>query len=156
MHENWIHRLSPAQLLLFFYFIAIVLSTVILSLPVVYQDGVELPFIDILFTAVSALSVTGLSTISIGESLSTTGDILLTFMLQLGAVGVMSVSTFIWLLLGKKIGLSERRWIMQDQNQTTFGGMVDLIKQMLYVVLAIELVGFFILGTYFIRYFPTL
>src|SRR5699024_919905 len=84
-----------------------------------------------------------------------TGVILLTFILQLGAVGVMSVSTFIWLLLGKKIGLSERRLIMQDQNQTTFGGMVDLIKQILYVVLAIELVGFFILGTYFIRYFPT-
>ncbi len=153
--SQWMKRLTPAQLLLCFYFFAIILSTIVLSLPVAYQEGVSVPFIDVLFTAVSALSVTGLSTISVGDTLSTTGVILLALILQLGAVGVMSVSTFIWLLLGKKIGLSERRLIMQDQNQTTFGGIVDLIKQILLVVLAIELLGFLILGTYFLRYFPT-
>lgn len=153
--SQWMKRLTPAQLLLCFYFFAIILSTIVLSLPVAYQEGVHVPFIDVLFTAVSALSVTGLSTISVGDTLSTTGVILLALILQLGAVGVMSVSTFIWLLLGKKIGLSERRLIMQDQNQTTFGGIVDLIKQILLVVLAIELLGFLILGTYFLRYFPT-
>lgn len=152
---QWIRQLSPAQLLLLFYLIAIILSTIVLSLPVAYQEGVQIPFIDVLFTAVSALSVTGLSTISVGDTLSTTGIIFLALILQLGAVGVMSVSTFIWLLLGKKIGLSERRLIMQDQNQTAFGGIVDLIKQILYVVLIIELIGFLILGTYFLRYFPT-
>src|SRR5690625_1334928 len=106
---QWINRLSPAQLLLLFYFLAIILSTAVLSLPVAYREGVQVPFIDIVFTAVSALSVTGLTTISVGDSLSTTGIIFLALILQLGAVGVMSVSTFIWLLLGKKIGLSERR-----------------------------------------------
>lgn len=152
---QWIHRLSPAQVLLSFYLLAIILSTGILSLPVAYQKGVHVPFIDVLFTAVSALSVTGLSTISVGDTLSTTGVILLALILHLGAVGVMSVSTFIWLLLGKRIGLSERRLIMQDQNQTTFGGMVDLIKQILFVVLIVELLGILILGTYFLTYFPT-
>lgn len=150
-----IQRLTPSQLLLCFYFLAIIISTIVLSLPVAYQEGVHVPFIDVLFTAVSALSVTGLSTISVGDTLSTTGIILLALILQLGAVGVMSVSTFIWLLLGKKIGLSERRLIMQDQNQTTFGGIVGLIKQILLVVLAIEFLGFLILGTYFLRYFNT-
>lgn len=150
-----VRHLSPAKLLLLFYFIAIILSTLVLSLPIVYQEGVEVPFIDILFTAVSALSVTGLSTISIADTFSTIGIIVLAIILQLGAVGVMTVSTFIWLLLGKKIGLSERRLIMQDQNQTTFGGIVALIKQILVVVLIIEVLGFLILGTYFLRYFPT-
>src|SRR5690625_3526428 len=152
---RWFQQLTPAKLLLLFYFLAIIISTIVLSLPVVYQEGVQVSFIDILFTAVSALSVTGLSTISVGDSLSTTGIILLAIILQLGAVGVMSVSTFIWLLLGKKIGLSERRLIMQDQNQTTFGGIVDLIKQILLVVLIIESLGFLILGTYFLKFFPT-
>jgi len=140
---------------LLFYFLAIILSTAVLSLPVAYREGVQVPFIDIVFTAVSALSVTGLTTISVGDSLSTTGIIFLALILQLGAVGVMSVSTFIWLLLGKKIGLSERRLIMQDQNQTTFGGVVDLIKQILLVVLVIEVLGFLILGTYFLTYYST-
>src|SRR5690625_2111104 len=150
-----IQRLTPSQLLLCFYFLAIIISTIVLSLPVAYQEGAQIAFIDVLFTAVSALSVTGLSTISVGDTLSTTGIILLALILQLGAVGVMTVSTFIWLLIGKKIGLSERRLIMQDQNQTTFGGVVDLIKQILVVVLIIEVLGFIILGTYFMRYFPT-
>src|SRR5690625_4696983 len=150
-----IQRLTPSQLLLCFYFLAIIISTIVLSLPVAYQEGAQIAFIDVLFTAVSALSVTGLSTISVGDTLSTTGIVILALILQLGAVGVMTMSTFIWLLFGKKIGLSERRLIMQDQNQTTFGGIVDLIKQILFVVLAIEVLGFLILGTYFLTYFPT-
>src|SRR5690625_4196618 len=92
---RWFQQLTPAKLLLLFYFLAIIISTIVLSLPVVYQEGVQVSFIDILFTAVSALSVTGLTTISIGDSLSTTGIILLAIILQLGAVGVMTVSTFI-------------------------------------------------------------
>lgn len=152
---QWIHRLSPSQLLLLFYLLAIILSTVILSLPIVYQEGVQISFIDILFTAVSALSVTGLSTISIADTFSTTGIIMLAIILHLGALGVMTVSTFIYLLFGKRIGLSERRLIMQDQNQTTFGGMVHLIKQIIFVVLIAELIGIIILGTYFMKYFPT-
>src|SRR5690625_671386 len=151
----WIHRLSPAQLLLLFYLIAVIVSTAILSLPIVYQEGHVIPFIDILFTAVSALTVTGLSTISIVDTFSITGLILLIIIMHLGAVGVMAIGTFIWLLLGKKIGLSERRLIMQDQNQTTFGGMVNLIKQLLYVLFVVEAISVLILGTYFLRYYSS-
>ena len=153
--RSWLHRMSPARILLMFYFLAIVFSTILLSLPVAYKPGVKIAFIDILFTAVSALSVTGLSTITIAETLSTTGAVFLIIILQLGAVGVMALGTFIWLLLGKKIGLKERRLIMTDQNQTTFDGMVQLVKEIIYVVLLIELMGFLILGTYFLKYYPT-
>ena len=152
---GWINKLSPVQILLFFYFITVIISTLVMSLPVAYQDGVKISFIDILFTAVSALSVTGLSSIPIADTLSTTGIIFLGLILQLGAVGVMSIGTFIWLLLGKKIGLKERRLIMTDQNQSSFEGMVRLIKQIVYVLLTIELIGFIVLGTYFLQYYPT-
>lgn len=152
---RWENKLSPAQILLFFYLITVIFSTLLMSLPFVYQEGVEIPFIDVLFTAVSALSVTGLSSITIADTLSTTGIIFLGFILQLGALGIMSIGTFIWLLLGKKIGLKERRLIMTDQNQTGLSGMVRLIKEIVYVLLTIELIGFIVLGTYFLQYFPT-
>src|SRR5699024_5631081 len=80
----------------------------------------------------------------------------LMIILQLGAVGIMASGTFIWLLLGKKIGFRERQLIMTDQNQTTFSGMVQLIKEIIYVVLLIELAGFLILGTYFLKYYSTI
>ena len=152
-NHHWVNQLTPFQLLLAFYFIAIILSSILLSLP--FSQNEDIPFIDVLFTAVSALSVTGLSTISIVDALSTTGIIILAIILQFGAVGVMAIGTFIWLVFGKKIGLRERRLIMTDQNQTTFSGVVRLIKQIVYVLLTIELIAFLILGTYFLTYFPT-
>lgn len=152
---RWINRLSPVQLIFLFYFIAVILATFVLALPIAHQDGLRLPFIDVLFTAVSALSVTGLSTVTIAETFSTTGVIMLAVILQLGGVGVMAVGTFIWMIVGKKIGLRERRLIMADQNQTSFAGIVRLVKEILLVILVIELIGFLILGTYFLQYFPT-
>ncbi|HLQ74020.1 MAG TPA: TrkH family potassium uptake protein [Bacillota bacterium] len=151
-----VNRLTVVQILLTFYFLAIVISTILLSLPIAYKPGVQIAFIDVLFTAVSALSVTGLSAVSIADIFSTTGIILLGLILQLGAVGVMSIGTFIWLLLGKKIGFQERRLIMTDQNQTSFAGMVKLIRDILIVLMTIELVSFLILGTYFLKYYPTI
>lgn len=152
---RFMNKLSAAQILLLFYFLAIAFSTILLSLPIAHQEGVIIPFIDILFTAVSALSVTGLSSISIAHTLSPVGIVFLAIILQLGAVGIMAVGTFIWLILGRHIGMRERQLIMTDQNQTSFAGMVKLVKQILYVVLLIEIVGFLILGTYYLRYFPT-
>src|SRR5699024_5885649 len=73
----------------------------------------------------------------------------------LGAVGIMTVSTFFWIIVGKRIGLSERRLIMQDKNQTTLGGMVHLIQQIVVIILIVECIFIIILGTYFIPQFPT-
>ncbi|WP_085992538.1 TrkH family potassium uptake protein [Oceanobacillus senegalensis] len=152
---NWINKLSPVQILIVFYMLAVALATILLALPISHKDGVEFAFIDILFTAVSAVSVTGLSTVSIVDTLSTTGYIILAVILQIGAVGIMAIGTLIWLLIGKKIGLKERRLIMTDQNQTSFQGMVHLVKQIIYVLLVIELIGFLVLGTYFLQFYPT-
>lgn len=149
------HHFSPAQVLLTFYLMAVIFSTAILALPFNFIEGVQVPFIDILFTAVSAISVTGLSTIVIADTFNTMGILVLAIIMHLGAVGIMAVSTLIWLFLGRKIGLAERRLIMQDQNQTSFAGMVELIKQIIYVVLVVEAIGVLILGTYFLTYFPT-
>ncbi|BAC13344.1 TrkH family potassium uptake protein [Oceanobacillus iheyensis] len=153
--RNVLNQLSPVQLLLLFYGIAVVFSTVLLSLPVAHKPDVNIPFIDIMFTAVSAISVTGLSTITIVDSFSTIGIVFLAIIMQLGAVGIMAIGTLIWLILGKRIGFKERSMIMTDQNQTHFDGMVRLIKGIIYVLLIIELIGFLILGTYYLQYFPT-
>lgn len=152
---HWVNKLSPVQLILLFYFIAVIISTIVLALPVAHQDDVNIPLIDVLFTAVSAISVTGLSSISIADSFTTTGVVFLAVILQLGGVGVMAIGTSIWLLIGKKIGLRERRLIQTDQNQTSFEGMVRLIKQILLVILTIEFIGFLILGTHFLQYYSS-
>lgn len=150
-----IQGLTPARMLLLFYFIALIISTVILSLPIAYKRGEAEPFIDILFTAVSALSVTGLTTFSVADTFSFTGLIFLTIILHLGLFGVMSISTIILMLFGRRIGMSERRLIMQDQNMYNFGGMVHLIKRIIIIVFTIEVFMIALLGSYFLKYFNT-
>ncbi|WP_256558190.1 TrkH family potassium uptake protein [Halobacillus sp. A1] len=150
---RWINALSPFQLIAMFYLFAVTISSILIALPVAHNPGVELSFIDILFTAVSAVSVTGLTTVPTAETFSTTGYFILAFVLQFGGIGVMTVGTMIWLIMGKKIGLKERRLIMTDQNQTSFQGMVRMVKEIVIVVLIIEFIGFLTLGTYFLQYY---
>lgn len=150
---RWLNDLTPFQLIAVYYLLAVTISSILIALPVAHQDGVKLDFIDILFTAVSAVSVTGLTTVPTAETFSTPGIFILAIVLQLGGIGVMTLGTLIWLVLGKKIGLKERRLIMTDQNQTSFQGMVRLVKEIVLVVLLIELIGFLVLGTYYLQYF---
>jgi potassium uptake TrkH family protein len=149
-----LNQLTPARAIVGYYFIAITISVLLLSLPAVHQAGKHIPFIDTLFTAVSAVSVTGLTVINISDTYTIFGIIVLMFILQFGGIGVMSVGTFFWLLLGRKIGLKERRLIMVDHNQTNLSGLVNLIIEILKIILLIELIGTLILGFYFLNYYP--
>ncbi|MFC7319312.1 TrkH family potassium uptake protein [Halobacillus campisalis] len=154
--NRFFNRLTPFQVIVLFYFSAVLISTLLISFPFLHREGVHLSFIDTLFTAVSAVSVTGLTVVSTADTFNTPGYFVLMFILQFGGIGVMTLGTFIWLMLGKKIGLKRRQLIKTDQNQSTFSGMVKLIRQILLIIIIIELLGALILGIYFTRYFPTL
>jgi potassium uptake TrkH family protein len=150
-----LNKLTPAQVIVSYYLIGVTVSTILLSLPIAHKPGVEWTFIDAVFTAVSAVSVTGLSTVSIVDTFSTTGVFILMFVLQIGGIGIMTLGTFFWLLVGKKIGLKERQLIMTDQNQSTLSGLVNLLRQILLLIILIEVIGTVILGVYFLNYYPT-
>ncbi len=147
-----IAKFSPAQLIISYYFLAVSISTILLSLPFAVKEGVKWTFSDALFTAVSAVSVTGLTVVNISEVFTIPGYFLLMFVLQIGGIGIMTLGTFFWLLVGKKIGLKERQLIMMDQNQTQLSGLVSLLKQIIEIFVVIELIGALILGTYLLRY----
>ncbi|QHS22069.1 TrkH family potassium uptake protein [Virgibacillus sp. MSP4-1] len=153
--SEWLNQRSPVQLIIIFYIIAVTVSCLLLGMPVAHKDGADLTFMEVLFTSVSAVSVTGLSVVSIVDSFNQLGIVLLAVVLQFGGVGVMTLGTFIWLVVGKKIGLKERRLIMADQNQYSFNGIVKLMKGVFKLILWIELVGFLILGTYYLTYFSS-
>lgn len=150
-----LRKLSPAQVIVAYYFFAVSFSTILLSLPIALRSGVEWTFLDALFTAVSAVSVTGLSTVNIPETFTVTGYFILMFVLQFGGIGIMTLGTFFWLLVGKKIGLKERKLIMADQNQSSLSGLVKLLKQILGIIFLIEIIGALILGVYLMKYYPT-
>lgn len=150
-----IRNLTPAQAIVSYYFLAIGISVGLLKLPGVHQQGVEVKFIDSLFTTVSAVSVTGLSVLNISETYTTFGIVMLMVILQLGGIGIMSLGTFIWLIVGKKIGLRERQLIMMDHNQHSLSGVVNLIIEIIKILLLIEIIGALILTLYFTQFYDT-
>ncbi|MBM7649857.1 Trk-type K+ transport system membrane component [Bacillus ectoiniformans] len=148
-------KLSTFQLIVLLYFIGALLSTSLLMLPVSQKPGVDLSFIDALFIAVSALSVTGLTSVATVDTFSTVGYFFIMFILQVGGIGIMTLSSIIWLLVGKKIGMRERHLIMADQNRTDLSGLVKLMRDIFLLILGIEAVGALILGTYFMQDYET-
>ena len=155
LNKKIFQKLTPAQMIVLYYLLAVTVSTLLIRLPIALKPGVELSWIDAFFTAASAVSVTGLTVINISETFSVTGNFILMFVLQFGGIGIMTLGTFMWLLFKKKIGLKERRLIMQDQNQVSLSGLVNLLKQVLILIIIIELIGAFILGIYLMNYFTS-
>ncbi|MCP1143847.1 TrkH family potassium uptake protein [Lysinibacillus endophyticus] len=147
--------ITPFQLLVSYYFIAIASSFLLLRIPAVYEEGKEVSLVDSLFTAVSAVSVTGLSVFDISSTLTPFGMVVLLVILQLGAIGIMSLGTFLWLITGKRIGMRERQLIMIDFNQSQVSGVVQLLKEIVKLLFIIEAVGALILSLHFHQYFDT-
>ncbi|GEP80612.1 TrkH family potassium uptake protein [Staphylococcus carnosus] len=144
-------KTSPQQGIVMYYLIAIVAAFLMLNLPYVHKPGVHVNPIDTLFVAVSGISVTGLTPISIVDTYSTFGQIIILIILNIGGVGVMAMGTVLWLVLGKRIGLRERQLIMLDNNRNTMSGAVKLIIEIVRAILLIELVGALLLAFYFYR-----
>ncbi|WP_114353563.1 TrkH family potassium uptake protein [Saliterribacillus persicus] len=146
---------SAIHIVVSYYLLAVVFATLTVSIPAFRNPGVELPFIDALFTAVTAISVTGLTVISIPDTYNAAGQIAIAVILHLGGIGIMAAGTFVWVVLGKKIGLRSRKMIMVEQNTKTLSGLVRLMLEIFKLILVIEFIGAIILTIHFLNYYDT-
>ena len=153
--QLFFRRLTPVQTLVLIYVSAVMLSVTLLALPFSHQPGVKLSFTDLVFLAVSCVSVTGLSPVAVTETFSTFGYFAILFIIQIGGVGLISLHVIMWILLGKRIGFRERQLILRDQNQSSMSGIVKYITEIVVTVLTIEAVGAIVLGIHYLNYFDT-
>jgi Trk-type K+ transport system membrane component len=142
--------LTPVQLIVLSYFGATIIAMGLLSSPLSLREGVSLSFVDSLFTAVSAISVTGLTVVNTADTFSVFGVFMLMLVLQFGGIGLMTLGTFIYILLGRNIGLAHRKLIMIDQNRYSLMGLVQTVRLVFGFAIVLESMGGFIFGTYFI------
>lgn len=151
MMTKLLMRLTPQQGIVLYYLVAIFISFILLRIPYVHKEGITISYIDSLFVAVSGISVTGLSPVSIVDTYSTFGQMMIILILNLGGIGVMAMGTLLWVILGKKIGMRERQLIMVDHNQNKMSGVVTLILEIVKTMLVIELFGALLLAFYFYK-----
>jgi len=125
----------------------ILVGAVVLSLPVASKDGMALPFLDALFTSTSAVCVTGLVVVDTHDQFSLFGQLVILCLIQAGGLGIMTVSTLIFLVLGRRVTLRNRLLIQEAMNQLTLEGMVRLIRKVIIVTAVVEGAGAVLLAT---------
>lgn len=146
-------KLQPAQIIILGFIILIFWGSILLSLPIATRSGKALHYIDALFTSTSAVCITGLVVVDTGTAFSLFGQVVIILLIQVGGLGVMTVMSLAYLLIGKRITLSERMVIKETFNEFDLSGLVKIVLNVLKVTLAAELLGAVLLATRFIPAF---
>ncbi|MGQ5111959.1 TrkH family potassium uptake protein [Bacillus halotolerans] len=140
---KWV-RFSPPQVLAIGFFLTIIVGSLLLKLPI--STAKPLSWIDALFTAASATTVTGLAVVDTGTEFTVFGQTIIMGLIQVGGLGFMTFAVLIVMILGKKIGLKERMLVREALNQPTIGGVIGLVKVLFLFSISIELIAALILS----------
>ncbi|SKB48028.1 trk system potassium uptake protein TrkH [Lachnospiraceae bacterium] len=119
----------------------ILLGALLLTLPCASADGSFTPFSEALFTATSAVCVTGLVVVDTGSTWSTLGKFLILMLIQIGGLGVVTTAVSITIFSGRRIDLMQRSVLQESMSAAQLGGVVRLTLFILKVTAAFELIG---------------
>jgi len=118
-----------------------VVGTLLLWLPVSRAEGQEVNFLSALFTATSALCVTGLAVVDTATVWSPFGKAVILLLIQVGGLGIITLSTLAALLLGRRVGFRERLRVAAQVSAVQPGGVLRLVGTIVILSLGFELLG---------------
>ncbi len=138
---NLIKRQSPGRIIALGFALIILIGSLLLMLPCSVREGVTVHYIDALYTSTSAVCVTGLIAIDVGDTFTPLGQFFLGMLIQIGGLGVTSVGAGVILMIGKKINLKGRSLIREASNLDSGKGIVRFLKSVLFTTFLFELIG---------------
>ena len=141
MQKNYPFKLSTTQTVMFSFFLAIIIGSLLLALPISSSDNEAVPYIDALFTATTSVCVTGLVTLPTVSAWSTFGQIIILILIQIGGLGIITIMFGLLIGLHKKIGIGDRILIQDAFNLNTLSGLVKFVKKVLVGTFIIEGAG---------------
>lgn len=150
---NFIRRLSSAQIILLGFALAILLGCLLLMLPFATADGQGAPFSDALFTATSAVCVTGLVVHDTATYWSVFGKLVLITLIQIGGMGVVTIAVALHSISGKRVSLKQRSTMVESISGQRLEGIVGLTGFIVKMTLVFELLGAILLSPVFISRF---
>ncbi|GAM74570.1 potassium uptake protein [Vibrio ishigakensis] len=122
---------------------------VLLTLPVFSVSGLSIT--DALFTATSAISVTGLGVVDTGTHFTLSGKILLMILMQIGGLGQMTLSAVLLYMFGVRLSLQQQALAKEALGQERRINLRRLVKRIIYFALIAEFIGFVILSFRWVR-----
>ena len=134
-------QLTASQIIIIGFALAILLGSVLLALPFSTKDGKGAPFPDALFTATSAVCVTGLVVHDTATYWSAFGQAVILLMIQIGGMGIVTLAVAVTTLSGKKISLRQRSTMQEAISAHQVGGIVRLTGFILKMTAVFEISG---------------
>ena len=134
-------RLTPARIIALGFALVILFGSLLLSLPFSIRDGVSLSYADALYTATSAVCVTGLVVVDIADTFTLFGQMVVLLLMQVGGLGVAAGGTGIILAIGRKVDLKGRTLIREAMNLGSDKGTVGFLRYVLLTTLIFEIAG---------------
>ena len=151
---NKLKKMSPGRFIALGFATVILLGALMLFFPFSHKDGVEVAFIDAIFTATSALCVTGLTVVDTADTYNAFGQVIIALLIQIGGLGVTSVGVGFMLLARRKVDFKDRVLVKEALNLGSMKGVVKLIKSILLMTLCFESVGAILSFIVFSQKFP--
>lgn len=133
---------TPARLLVVLFVFILVAGTVLLILPVSSEDAGATPPLTALFTATSALTVTGLVVVDTPTYWTPFGQVVLLVLIQLGGLGIITLGSLAGLIVSRRIGLRGRRVAQVESAGLDLGDVGRVIRGVLLVAFSVEVVLF--------------
>jgi trk system potassium uptake protein TrkH len=145
---------TPLITLLYGFAAFIIIGALLLMLPLSSKSGYWTSPLDALFTATSAVCVTGLTVVDTADHFSFFGQLVMLILIQLGGLGFMASATLFLMALGHKIGLSERILIKESMGVEYLGGLLKLVIRIVLFTVIAEGLGAIILSLSFAAHEP--
>lgn len=146
----------PARIIAFGFALVILLGSGLLMLPCSVRNGVELRYIDALYMSTSAVCVTGLISVDVGDTFTPLGQFFLAVLIQTGGLGVTCIGAGVIVAMRRRVNLKGRNVIREAMNLNTGKGIVKFIKSVFLTTLSFELVGAALSFIVFIKDYPPL
>ncbi len=147
-------RSLPITVVVYAFAIIIGVGAVLLMLPVSSESGQSTPFVDALFTATSAVCVTGLVVVDTGPHFSLFGEGVIMALMQIGGFGIMTGGTFLLVSLGRRVGLREKLIVGESMGLDKLGGLVPLVMGIMVFTIVAEGLGMVMFYIRFSGEFP--
>ena len=146
-------KIGPYGLITIGFLLSILIGGTLLYLPISQKSGADVSLVDAFFITISAICVTGLSTIDVANSFDLFGYTIIAVLIQIGGLGIVCAGLSIILLAGQKIGIKERILIKDSLNLNSLKGIVKLVKSIFRITFIIEFIGALFSFCSFIKYY---
>ncbi len=139
-------KADPSKIVVGSFVLVILAGTMLLALPWATVDGRGLSLVNALFTATSATCVTGLTVVDTGRTFTPFGQITILLLIQIGGLGVMTLSTFFLSMVGRRISLRGKIVVQDALNYYDMESLLELIRYILIFTFLLEMAGALLLA----------